>query len=527
MLARIKKPAFFLSAIILFDAYLRLWKLPHLFLWINDYDEGAYSMGGRFIAQGFMPYKDFTLVHPPFYDLVLSAIYKVFGYNFFYGRYFSVLLSIACVILVYFIVKKLYNSTAALIAAFLFVIFPEFYSSWYRAVQEPLGIFLVLAGLYFAGTYIQSKKNGGHLLFSGLCLGLAVATKYTFIPAVAGFVAAIAIISTDWNWRKVSSYFGGLLKREFWILIAGIIAGFLMVTGYFIIKTPRLFFDQTLFSQLGYRVGNRFETISLKLARLSPGIHQILAFSRGTFAETISTLCVLLCIVLFIVLLFKKKRSKSDIFFLVTGLISLILCSFFNPIGETRYFVSFYLFILLAIVIFVPALNIDQAKQQITFHSLRSNITFIVTCLLLIFFLGSTIILRMDYNFLNSTNLTYEEQTYKETIAYLESVKAKKIYAIDPIIPALATNLNSALEFDTFGKIITIDGSPDKYFQSLVDEGVDYVVIDPFSLLGITSSGQNIRELISDIQKNGVLVKTIVPNDVAILGTQIYQVIHP
>jgi uncharacterized membrane protein len=65
--------------------YLRLWPI-HLFKWIQDYDEGAYSMGARFISQGYLPYRDFTLVHPPFYDLVLASIYKLFGYNFFYGR---------------------------------------------------------------------------------------------------------------------------------------------------------------------------------------------------------------------------------------------------------------------------------------------------------------------------------------------------------------------------------------------------------------------------------------------------------
>ena len=526
MLAKFKKPYIFLIAIVLFDVYLRLWKSTHLFLWINDYDEGAYSMGGRFISQGFMPYKDFTLVHPPFYDLVLASIYKVFGYNFFYGRYFSVLLSIACLILVYFIVKKFYSSTAGIIASFLFAVFPEFYSSWYRVVQEPLGIFLVLSGLYFAGNYILYKKNRGHLLFSGLCLGLAVATKYTFIPAAAAFVTGIGVISTEWNWRNIRSYYTGLLKREFWILVGGIIASFSLVTGYFIVKFPREFFAQTLFSQLGYRVGNNVETINHKLARLPSGIRQMLVFSRGTFAETISTLFVAGCIILLIVLLFKKNRAKPDVFFLTATVVSLLLCSFFNPIGETRYFVSFYLFILLAIVTFIPALKINQMKEQFNIHSLFMNIGSIGFSLLLIICLAGTIVLRMDYNFLNSTNLTYEEQSYKETIAYLENVKAKKIYVIDPIIPALSPNLKSVLEFDTFGKIITMNGSPDIYYQAILNEGVDYVVIDPFCLLSINYSGQHIRELIDDIQKNGVLVKRIVPNDVAILGTQIYEVTH-
>lgn len=484
-------------------------------------------MGGRLIAQGYLPYKDFALVHPPFYDLALASIYKVFGYNFFYGRYFSVLLSIACIILVYVLVKRLYNPTAGLIASLLFTIFPGFYSSWYRAVQEPLGIFLILLALYFATSYIQSRKNGNHLLISGLCLGLTIATKYTFIPAVMAFVIAIAGISTEWNWRNVHSFFSGLLKRDVWILIAGITAGFLIVVGFFIIKTPREFFSQTVFSQLVYRVGNSPDSFVERMIRFPSGIHQMLVFSRGTFADTISTFCVLVSIALLVALLVKKKRSKPDLFFLIATLVSLPLCSLFNPFGETRYFISFYFYILLAIVTFIPVINKNMVNEKITIHPLHANISFIVIGLLLLVFIGGTVILRIDYNFLNSTNLTYEEQTYNETIDYLEKVGAKKVYAIDPIIPALAPNINSTLEFDTFGKIITMNGTPDMFYQEILDEGIDYAVIDPFSLLSITQSGNHIRELILEIQKNGVLVKTIVPNGVPILGTQIYKVTRP
>jgi hypothetical protein len=133
----------------------------------------------------------------------------------------------------------------------------------------------------------------------------------------------------------------------------------------------------------------------------------------------------------------------------------------------------------------------------------------------------------MDYNFLNSINLTYEEQNYKDAIAYLKDVGAKKIFALDPIIPALAPNLNSVLEFDTFGKIITTHESPDEYYQAILDEGIDYAVIDPFILLSITPQGKPIEELALDIQKNGVLVKSFAPNDVGVLGVQIYKVTSP
>ncbi len=64
-------------------AYLRLWNIHHLFNAIHDYDEGVYSLGARFISQGYLPYQDFILAHPPLHSLTLASIYSVVGYDFF------------------------------------------------------------------------------------------------------------------------------------------------------------------------------------------------------------------------------------------------------------------------------------------------------------------------------------------------------------------------------------------------------------------------------------------------------------
>ncbi len=90
-----------LLGIIALAAYLRLWNIDHLFNVLHDYDEGAYSLGARFITQGYLPYQDFILVHPPLYDLVLASFYKIFGYSFLSGRYLSVALSLICIVIIY------------------------------------------------------------------------------------------------------------------------------------------------------------------------------------------------------------------------------------------------------------------------------------------------------------------------------------------------------------------------------------------------------------------------------------------
>lgn len=97
-----------LLGILALGAYLRLWNIEHLFNAIHDYDEGIYALAARFISQGYMPYEDFMLVSPPLHSLVLAAVFNIFGYSFFYGRYLSVALSLACIIVIYLVGKRMY-----------------------------------------------------------------------------------------------------------------------------------------------------------------------------------------------------------------------------------------------------------------------------------------------------------------------------------------------------------------------------------------------------------------------------------
>jgi len=186
-------------------AYFRFWNIQHLFNIIGDYDEGVYALGSRMMSQGYLPYRDFTLVHPPLYNLLLAAIYKIFGYSFFYGKYLSAVCSLASVILIYLTGKKIANSSIGLLAAALFAISPDMVFAGRRIVQEALGVFFVTLAIYFVADYLTVDKRN-RLLFAGLALGLAVATKYTFIPAVIAVYISIIFI-------LMSQRFSDSLKR--------------------------------------------------------------------------------------------------------------------------------------------------------------------------------------------------------------------------------------------------------------------------------------------------------------------------
>jgi len=128
-----------------------------------------------------------------------------------------------------------------------------------------------------------------------------------------------------------------------------------------------------------------------------------------------------------------------------------------------------------------------------------------------------------NYNFMGLGKSTYEGQAYKEAGDYLEQVGAKKVYALNPIIPSLYPQLSSSLEFDTFALLLPMKESAEAVIHRQLAEGVDYMVVDPFGwLFGIFH--QQMAEVVREVEKRGTLVKEIVPGDLPVLGIRIYAV---
>ena len=497
-------------------AFLKLWNIHHLFKWIADYDEGAYSLGGRLISQGYLPYQDFTLVHPPLYDLLLAGVYKVFGYNFFYGRYLSVALFLICVVLAYLIVKRLYNPTAGLVTAALLAVFPGFYLLWYRVVQEPLGILLILLATFLATDYIVNRQHKNRLLFSGLCLGLAVTTKFTFIPAAIGFGLGIAILAMEGHWRPWRSVPRGLFSRELGLLVAGTVAGFILVTGFFSIIAPHEFFNQTLLSQLGYRVG---DTMGGIIGRIG------LLISSGTTTDKVNLLSMLFALGVFLALVIRRNFTRANIFLLAALFVSIPLCATFAPFGAIRFFAPVFIFALPAMASFTPSLGMELLVGRMTKQAALRMTGLTVVLLVILASAIGTITHMRQYNFMGPEKLTYEEQVYGETISYLKEVGAEKFYSLSPIVPALAPELSTSPEFDTFGLLLVLGQTPETIVENQLAEGADYMLLDAFQFLGLHI--EEINELAAEVRRQGTLVKNIAPGESPMLWIEIYAAKSP
>jgi len=560
-----------LLGILALGVYLRLWNIHHLFNAIHDFDEGAYSLGGRFISQGYLPYQDFLLAHPPLYDLVLASVYKVFGYSFFYGRYLSVALSVASIILIYFIGKRMYHPRAGLGAAALFAVSTEVMYYGRRVIQEPLGIFLVLLAIYLAFDFISNRKQN-KLILCGLVLGLAVATKYIFIPAVIAIVVAAVVISMKEDfWRSIRKlgrwelwgvyasfaaifyafllllkwvfgldvpipfigpmyptagnvviaifvfvvpfFIAVLLEKSFpskewwlqlwglrrnkvlWMLVGGTVLGFVCVTGFFWIKAPQEFITQTVLIQQN-RSAVEFPSFValLRTAPFSP------AFLRMAF------LPILFIIPLILVLLNKRDFHKSDCFLSIALIVSFIFCQVFFHLP--RYYVSVMPFLFLSICWLVPQMNVKMLTAR-----LKAGL--MVFLAVILFSLSLSVVLLKNYTGYDinwpwfSAN---EEEVYEETLEFLEGAEAEKIYATNPIFPAMSPKLNSTLAFDTFALLWLKEVPPEEMVRDLIDEDVDYVVLDTWVRYWGYPYEKQATELVEQVRLNSRLVEVIEPD---------------
>jgi len=584
--ARDKKTPVLLGIIAL-AAYLRLWNIQHLFNAIHDYDEGVYSLGAHFISQGYMPYQDFMLTHPPLYNLVLASVYKIFSYDFFYGKYLSVALSLACIVLIYLVGKKMYHPTTGLAAAALFAVSPMMMYFGRRCVQESMGVLFIVAAAYFAFDFINTSKSN-RLFFSGLFLGLAVATKYIFIPAAAAIIIAVILLSMSerfwqsikvlgrpllWvNYICIAAIFLAILmplqwslnldiaipffntmyptagnvavaifvfvlplvialallgerflfkewwariwemrrSRDLWLLLAGTAVAFLAITGYFWVKTPQEFVYQTFLLQQN-RPFIEFPSL-VAMIRAAPASPY---FLRMAF------LPILLSMPLTLVILNRREFSKGDCFLSVAIIVSLVLCQGFYHLP--RYYISLLPFFLLGMSSLISPLTANALSTKLQSFGPRIKASLLALGASFLLFLSLSIVLLTNYTGYDinwpwfSSN---EEYVYTETIDYLETAGAEKVYAVNPIFAAMAPYLESTLAIDSFALLWLEETPSEQIIQDRIAEGVDYVVLDSWVRYWAYPYDKQARELTGAVRRNARLVKVISPD--TLCSTEIY-----
>lgn len=88
-----------------------------LFNQIAPYAEGWYTYYAQCINSGNLPYKDFDYLFPPLYIYLIAFITKLFGYKLIVLRFFGIIIFSVISLLVFLIIKEIFNEKIALISA--------------------------------------------------------------------------------------------------------------------------------------------------------------------------------------------------------------------------------------------------------------------------------------------------------------------------------------------------------------------------------------------------------------------------
>ena len=157
-----------LISILFLSIFIRLFFIHPTFS-----DETFYFNAAKQILNGYIPYKDFFFSHPPLQIYAIAFLYKIFGISFFIGKLLTLITSTLSALLIYLILKELYDIRAGFLASIIFLLNPVFisFSTMGYGMWETL-IFILLS-LYLI---IKNKLN-----LAGIAFTTAILFRYLAI----------------------------------------------------------------------------------------------------------------------------------------------------------------------------------------------------------------------------------------------------------------------------------------------------------------------------------------------------------
>lgn len=162
-----------LAAVLLFVSIVR-YRLLHLPL---ERDEGEYALMGQLILKGIPPYElAYNMKLPGTYYLY-ALMMSVFGQSTTGIHLGLLMVNLACILLLFFIGKKLLNETTALYAAAAFALLSLSPGSLgFAAHATHFNVLFALCGL-LALLHYADRASWRRLTLSGVCFGLSFVMK--------------------------------------------------------------------------------------------------------------------------------------------------------------------------------------------------------------------------------------------------------------------------------------------------------------------------------------------------------------
>jgi|SRR3989344_2351113 len=360
-----------LLVILLLGLFIRIITINYE--WI-DVDEGNYLSDAKLLAENLIPFKDFYMKEV-LYTLSLSLFGKLFGFSLFFGRFLSVIFSIATIFFVYKIGSLLHDKRLGVIAAGIYAFIP-FAIFWNNLIRESvLMIMLFTIAVYYIIKFTKTN-NFLHISLHTFFLFLALLTRRSIILFVLAEIFLLAYMYR--NETKILSRiflyggFGILLPLILLFLYSYVInADFLKLLGFEFLPFTSAF---SLEQFIGQRV-----LLPYWFFREAPYI-TILSFivliSRFKSKAKTTIISIFLFVILasafayeYLILRFPERMSQypvtSNVFFMISIAYTLILflLSFsmlkYNFYGEKQNkFILLWIFSIIAFYLFYSRFHV-------------------------------------------------------------------------------------------------------------------------------------------------------------------------
>ena len=193
----------FLSLILIFAFFIRVYNLGDTSLWI---DESTSAMASKMILAKGIPLFDSGLLYSRAYFFhYAQAFFMIFGQTDFFARFISVIFGLLTIVLAYFIGKE-YSKTGGIISALFVAVFylEVFFSRQARFYQLfQLMFFLSIYLLY------KSKKNPHYIYFALASFIITLDTQIEGLVLAPFFIIWILVYQK--KWKKLLAFIPGIL----------------------------------------------------------------------------------------------------------------------------------------------------------------------------------------------------------------------------------------------------------------------------------------------------------------------------
>ena len=189
-------------ALLVFSAVYASLLLVNLGYMSLQWDEMPHLYGGLLLARGQTnDYLTLYGYYPPFYDILTTGFYQLFGVSAASGRLVAVTFSLLSIWIVFEFANRAYGPRIALLSSVLLGTMPGLFWLSRAAMLETMLVFFFSLILFFFFTWLSREKNRA-LILSGLAMGVGFLAKYQVLVAGLVMIAGILLLGrSKLKWR--------------------------------------------------------------------------------------------------------------------------------------------------------------------------------------------------------------------------------------------------------------------------------------------------------------------------------------